>query len=55
MEPRQRDPIRQPLLRARHDARYERFRTRFCHLEDGLAAARVVDAVFEGGQRGAAA
>jgi CDP-glycerol glycerophosphotransferase len=30
----------------RYSAAYERFRQRFCHLEDGKAAARVVDAVF---------
>jgi CDP-glycerol glycerophosphotransferase len=30
----------------RFDAPYERFRERFCALEDGHAAARVVDAVF---------
>lgn len=31
---------------ARCEAAYRRFRERFCHLEDGRAAARVVDAMF---------
>jgi CDP-glycerol glycerophosphotransferase len=31
---------------ARHAEAYARFRERFCHLEDGRAAARVVDALF---------
>jgi CDP-glycerol glycerophosphotransferase len=33
---------------ARHAAEYRRFAERFCHLDDGHAAARVVDAVFDG-------
>jgi CDP-glycerol glycerophosphotransferase len=33
-------------LRRRYAAAYERFHARFCGLEDGRAAARVVDAVF---------
>jgi len=33
-------------VRAEHDDAYERFRRRFCHLEDGRAAQRVVDAFF---------
>jgi CDP-glycerol glycerophosphotransferase len=33
-------------VRARFEGGYERFRERFCALEDGKAAARVVDAVF---------
>jgi CDP-glycerol glycerophosphotransferase len=33
---------------ARHAEAYARFRERFCHLEDGRAAARVIDAVFAG-------
>jgi CDP-glycerol glycerophosphotransferase len=32
--------------RARYATEYERFRRRFCNLDDGNAAARVVDAVF---------
>ena len=35
-------------VRARYADRYERFHRRFCHLEDGHAAERVVDAVFAG-------
>ena len=31
---------------ADHRSAYARFRERFCHLEDGMASARVVDAVF---------
>jgi CDP-glycerol glycerophosphotransferase len=33
-------------VRRRYEAAYERFHERFCGLEDGHAAARVVDAVF---------
>ena len=33
-------------VRARFGPAYERFRERFCHLDDGHAAQRVVDAVF---------
>ena len=33
-------------LRRRYETAYERFSARFCALEDGWAAARVVDAVF---------
>lgn len=36
-------------IRRRFGPAYERFRERFCHLEDGNAAARVVDAVFGAG------
>jgi len=32
-----------PAVQRRYDASYARFRTRFCHLEDGLATQRVVD------------
>jgi CDP-glycerol glycerophosphotransferase len=35
-------------VRTRFENRYERFHRRFCHLEDGHAAERVVDAVFAG-------
>jgi CDP-glycerol glycerophosphotransferase len=35
-------------VQARFAGPYERFRRRFCHLEDGHAAERVVDAVFFG-------
>jgi CDP-glycerol glycerophosphotransferase len=33
-------------IHERYSTAYERFRRRFCHLEDGRAAERVVDAVF---------
>jgi CDP-glycerol glycerophosphotransferase len=36
-------------LQRRHADAYERFHARFCSLEDGRAAARVVDAVFAPG------
>ena len=35
-----------PAVRERSASAYERFCERFCHLEDGRASARVVDAVF---------
>jgi CDP-glycerol glycerophosphotransferase len=35
-------------VRLRYAAAYDRFRGRFCHLDDGHAAKRVVDAVFFG-------
>jgi CDP-glycerol glycerophosphotransferase len=34
-------------VRERHSAAYERFRERYCSLEDGRSAERVVDAVFD--------
>ena len=33
-------------VESRYQAAYERFRARYCHLDDGRAAERVVDAVF---------
>jgi CDP-glycerol glycerophosphotransferase len=33
-------------IRTRYGSEYEQFRGRFCHLDDGHAGARVVDAVF---------
>jgi CDP-glycerol glycerophosphotransferase len=34
-------------LRERHAERYAAFSARFCHLDDGRASERVVDAVFD--------
>ena len=35
-----------PGVRERSAPAYARFRERFCHLDDGQASARVVEAVF---------